>query len=76
MNFQPKCLSKLPGDSVISQQPFCSHYWIGGQAPTGVAESGTDFGDLAEGFVSVTPIQMDMTAHVLIDELKTWNWEV
>ena len=52
------------------------YYWIGGQAPTGVAESGTDFGDLAEGFVSVTPIQMDMTAHVLIDELKTWNWEV
>jgi 5'-nucleotidase len=52
------------------------YYWIGGQAPTGVAESGTDFGDLAEGYVSVTPIQLDMTAYPLIDQLKTWNWEV
>jgi 5'-nucleotidase len=50
------------------------YYWIGGQAPTGVAESGTDFGDLAEGYVSVTPIQLDLTAYSLIDSLKTWDW--
>lgn len=51
------------------------YYWIGGEAPTGVAEDGTDFGDLKEGYVSITPIQLDMTAHALIDELKTWSWQ-
>jgi 5'-nucleotidase len=38
------------------------YYWIGGQAPTGVADEGTDVGALAAGFVSVTPLQLDLTA--------------
>jgi 5'-nucleotidase len=50
------------------------YYWIGGQAPTGVAESGTDFGDVAEGYVSITPIQLDLTAYALLDSLRVWNW--
>lgn len=50
------------------------YYWIGGEAPTGVAESGTDFGDLAEGYVSITPIQLDLTAHALLDSLKRWSF--
>lgn len=50
------------------------YYWIGGDAPTGVAEPGTDFGDLAEGYVSVTPIQLDLTAYRLMDELNKWHW--
>ena len=52
------------------------YYWIGGEAPSGVAESGTDFGDLAEGYISITPIQLDLTAYVLIDEIKGWQWPV
>jgi len=52
------------------------YYWIGGESPTGVAESGTDFGDLAEGYVSITPIQLDLTAYALIDPLKAWNWHI
>ena len=50
------------------------YYWIGGESPTGVAESGTDFGDLAEGYVSITPIHLDLTAHRLIPQLKTWKF--
>ncbi|HSB90962.1 MAG TPA: 5'/3'-nucleotidase SurE [Anaerolineales bacterium] len=38
------------------------YYWIGGQAPTGVADEGTDVGALAAGFVSITPLQLDLTA--------------
>lgn len=34
-------------------QPY---YWIGGDAPTGVPEPGTDIGALADGFISVTPL--------------------
>lgn len=50
------------------------YYWIGGQAPTGVDEPGTDFGALQAGYVSVTPLQLDLTHHKLMDELKKWKF--
>jgi len=50
------------------------YYWIGGEAPTGVPESGTDVGALAEGFVSVTPLQLDLTAYRAVSDIHTWNW--
>jgi 5'-nucleotidase len=50
------------------------YYWIGGEAPTGVDEEGTDFGDLKAGYVSITPIQLDLTAHAFIKKLQEWNW--
>ena len=50
------------------------YYWIGGDAPTGVPERGTDVGALAEGYVSVTPLQLDMTAYKSLTDLSTWNW--
>ena len=50
------------------------YYWIGGDAPTGVPEYGTDVGALAEGFVSVTPLQLDLTAYRVLANLNTWQW--
>jgi 5'-nucleotidase len=50
------------------------YYWIGGDAPTGVPESGTDVGALASGFVSVTPLQLDLTAYRALPDLSTWKW--
>ncbi len=52
------------------------YYWIGGDPPTGVVEEGTDFGDLAAGFVSITPLQMDMTARDFLKDLSTWQWNI
>jgi len=51
------------------------YYWIGGEAPTGVDEEGTDFGDLKAGYVSITPIQLDLTAHALVKTLQGWDWQ-
>ena len=51
------------------------YYWIGGDAPTGVPERGTDVGALAEGCVSVTPLQLDLTAYRALTDLNTWHWE-
>jgi 5'-nucleotidase len=51
------------------------YYWIGGDAPTGVPERGTDVGALAEGFVSVTPMQLDLTAYRTLTDLNTWSWD-
>lgn len=50
------------------------YYWIGGEPPTGVAESGTDFGDLLAGYVSITPIQLDLTAYEVLREVADWDW--
>jgi 5'-nucleotidase len=48
------------------------YYWIGGDSPTGKPEDGTDFGALKDGFVSITPIQLDLTAHHVLPTLQKW----
>ena len=50
------------------------YYWIGGEAPTGVNEEGTDVGALAAGYVSITPLQLDLTNYKAMDVLKSWDW--
>lgn len=50
------------------------YYWIGGDAPTGVPEDGTDFGALKEGYVSVTPLHLDLTSYRVLDEMSTLGW--
>ncbi|HSF81443.1 MAG TPA: 5'/3'-nucleotidase SurE [Anaerolineales bacterium] len=50
------------------------YYWIGGDAPTGIPEAGTDFGALAENYVSVTPLQLDLTAHQALETIRSWQW--
>jgi 5'-nucleotidase len=52
-------------------QPY---YWIGGEAPTGVDEPGTDFGALQAGYVSITPLKLDLTALEMLEPLNTWQW--
>lgn len=52
-----------------------SYYWIGGEHPGGVVEDGTDIGALAAGYVSVTPLHLDLTAHHVLPSLNQWTWE-
>jgi 5'-nucleotidase len=51
-----------------------AYFWIGGEAPTGVFEDGTDFGALEDGYVSITPLQLDLTNHKAMDALKKWKF--
>ncbi|GAB4580651.1 MAG: 5'/3'-nucleotidase SurE [Anaerolineales bacterium] len=51
------------------------YFWIGGDAPTGIPEDGTDIGALAEGYVSITPLQLDLTAYQEIERLEQWLQE-
>ena len=48
------------------------YYWIGGAMPTGVADAGSDFWAVEQGFASITPLQLDLTAHALLPELESW----
>ena len=50
------------------------YYWIGGDFPTGVIEAGTDYGAIKAGSVSITPLQLDLTAREAMDRLRTWDW--
>lgn len=51
------------------------YYWIGGEFPSYNPMNGTDSGALDSGFVSVTPIQLDLTDYKLLEEIKEWDWE-
>lgn len=50
------------------------YYWIGGDMPTGVPDEGTDIGALSAGYVSITPLHLDLTAHAVLEDMRTWQW--
>jgi 5'-nucleotidase len=64
-------------DKLVSRQDPRGrpYYWIGGEEPTGVPDEGTDFGALAQNFVSITPLHLDMTAYAEMDSLSSWTWD-
>jgi 5'-nucleotidase len=49
------------------------YYWIGEVREGFRAEGGTDFEAIDKGFVSITPMRSDLTNHLAIDEIKTWE---
>lgn len=46
-------------------------YWIGGGEPVWEPIAGTDFNEVGNGWISVTPLQLDMTSESLLDELRS-----
>ena len=50
------------------------YYWIGGPAPTGVPEKDTDYGAIKSGYVSITPLKLDLTAEPAIRTFKSWKF--
>ena len=51
------------------------YYWIGGLPPKGVADHGTDIWALENHLISVTPINLDITAYPLLEMLRQWKLE-
>jgi len=51
------------------------YYWLGGRLHDKETAPGTDVRAVGEGYISVTPIQLDMTAHALLRDLKRWQIE-
>ncbi len=48
-------------------QPYL---WIGGQGPTWAREDGSDHSAVEEGYVSLTPLMVDLTHYGLLKEMK------
>lgn len=52
------------------------YYWIGGERPSGDTQrEGTDIWAVANGYISVTPVHLDMTDMAMLDSLKQWDIE-
>lgn len=47
-------------------------YWVGPAGPGQDAGPGTDFAAVENGFVSVTPLKVDLTRHESLPDLKRW----
>lgn len=50
------------------------YYWIGGEDPQWKPDPGTDYQAVHDGFVSVTPLHLDLTDARSIVEMQAWNW--
>lgn len=48
-------------------------YWVGPAGSEQDAGPDTDFHAVSEGYVSITPIQIDMTDHKALSDLSTWT---
>lgn len=51
------------------------YFWIGGDVPSGVDEPGTDYGTLAAGYVSITPIQLDLTSKNVLEWMQSCGFD-
>lgn len=49
------------------------YFWIGGGGVSWSAGEGTDFHAVSEGYVSVTPLHLDLTNFALLSEVEGWD---
>jgi 5'-nucleotidase len=50
------------------------YYWIGGQVNDWSGNNDCDFAAVTRGNISVTPLQLNMTAAYMVDEIRSWTF--
>ena len=67
---------RIYGDVLVARDdPWGKpYYWIGGEVPTGIADAGSDFGAIESGYVSVSPLGIDLTRHEVLADLAADAW--
>lgn len=56
--------------------PLRSQYTIGGQDPVWREDDGSDIGAVRTGYVSITPLNLDLTHYRAIVEMDRWRFEL
>src|SRR5918992_1535427 len=51
-----------------------AYFWIGEEYFNASSVEGTDYHAVKSGYVSVTPIRSDMTDHMALTAIETWNY--
>ncbi len=49
------------------------YYWVGGEDPVWQPHEGTDFQSVHDGYVSVTPMQLELTDQALRADMQGWG---
>jgi 5'-nucleotidase len=49
------------------------YFWIGGGERTWKGSENSDFRAIEEGFISVTPLHLDLTNYRLLEEIRGWD---
>ncbi|WP_159565114.1 5'/3'-nucleotidase SurE [Budvicia diplopodorum] len=73
-----RCGRRHPADRVICQQDPRGNdlYWIGPPGDKDDFGEGTDFAAVEQGYVSITPLQVDLTAYAAQDVINQWLSQV
>lgn len=50
-----------------------NYFWIGEQTSVWEKEDDTDFAAIQKGYVSITPLHLDMTDYKAIEQIKRWK---
>ena len=58
---------------LVEEQDGARRYRLGGPPPTGEMIAGTDVAAVEAGYVSVTPLHLDLTAHRFLEEMRAWS---
>lgn len=69
-----RCGSRHPADQVIAQKDPRGNtiYWIGPPGEKHDVGPDTDFAAVEQGYVSITPLQVDLTAYSAHDVVSEW----
>ncbi|MFW6085248.1 MAG: 5'/3'-nucleotidase SurE [Gemmatimonadota bacterium] len=66
---------RVYSDSLVRREDPAGreYYWIGGGVSSWRGSEDSDFRAVEAGFVSVTPLHLDLTNHRLLDEVASWS---
>ena len=51
------------------------YYWVAGEGPFWETDQGADFTAVDDGYISVTPLHLDLTNHKALDAMRGWGLE-
>jgi 5'-nucleotidase len=51
-----------------------AYYWIGGKEPSWEASEESDYAAVTAGFISITPLHLDLTNPTAVKELRGWEF--
>jgi 5'-nucleotidase len=69
--------TRVYGDSIVEKTDprGRKYYWIGGDELRHREVEGSDIAAVIDGFISVTPLHLDLTNYEAVEELATWSFD-
>jgi 5'-nucleotidase len=67
---------RIYGDAIVRKRDPRGrfYYWIGGDALSHEEVPGSDLEAVEEGYISVTPLHLDLTRYDSLKPLRRWKW--